>query len=56
MEDGTAVLTASAWDFYDAYHTLDKARREAALEEAVKDYQNFDKNKNNFLQGQNITV
>ena len=55
MEDGTAVLIASAWDFYDAYHTLDKARREAALKEAVEDYQNFDKNKDNFLSGYSFT-
>lgn len=49
MEDGTAVLTASAWDFYEAYHKLDLARRQAALDKAKEDYDTFKTRQENAL-------
>lgn len=49
MEDGTAILTASAWEFYEAYHKIDMAKREAALEAAKTEYDSFKPNKGQFL-------
>lgn len=56
MEDGTAILTTSAWDFYDAYAAIDQMRRKNKLDSLLDQYGDFGELQKNYLQGSKINV
>ena len=56
MEDGTAILTTSAWGFYDAYTAVDQLRRKNKLDSLIDQYGDFGELKGSYLDNSKITT